>query len=288
LEVSWSSVLGGEEISRAIWIHVDSPIIHVRLQGRAPKRRTVTAAFYTGITADGFLMDTPGGVVSRSCEKGYSPTFWPFQHFLHIRDDGSRRGLALYQNLPGAASFSPDGTLQVVALRNAPRERAYHVLPLAGNPAKGYERDTFTFVYALEFTRDGDWIENKLAQKAYARELNPWADPADTCLRQLAEGQIRTNRTDVWVRANKPASRGRGHIVRLYTLTGPHQAVTLRSVHREIQEAYLCDARERDIRPLEVRDGIAHVTLPGTITTVRLIAAPEKPSQQKQGRRVEA
>jgi hypothetical protein len=288
LEISWSSVFGGEEIRRAIWIHADSPIIHFCLQGRAPKRRTVTATFSTGITADGFLMDTPGGVVSRSCEKGYSPTFWPFQHFLHIRDDSSGRGLALYQNLPGSASFSPDGALQVVALRNAPRERAYHVLPRAGNPAKGYERDIFAFVYALEFTRSGDWIENKLAQKAYTGELNPWADPADTCLRQLAEGQIRTNRTDVWVGANKPASRGRGRIVRLYTVSAPHQVVILHSIHRKIKKAYLCDARERDIRSLEVRDGIAHVTLPGTITTVRLIADPEKPSEQERGRRGEA
>jgi hypothetical protein len=286
LEISWLSVLGGEEILRAIWIHVDSPIIHLRLQGRAPKRRTVTASFATGITADGFLMDTPGGVVSRACEKGYSPTFWPFQHFLHIRHEGSERGLALYQNLPGAASFNPDGTLQVVALRNAPRERAYHVLPLSGNPAKGYERDTFTFNYGVEFTRGGDWIENKLAQKAYAGVLNPWTDPADICLRRQAEGQIRINRTDVWVWANKPATRGRGRIVRLYTLTAAHQAVTLRSIHREIQEAYLCDARERDIRPLEVHEGKVHLTLSGTITTVRLIVAPQKSSQQGRGKRV--
>jgi hypothetical protein len=287
LEISWSSVLGGEEIRRAIWIHVDLPVIYFCLQGCAPKRRTVTATFSTGLAADGFLMDTPGGVISRSCEKGYSPTFWPFQHFLHIRDKGSRRGLALYQKLPGAASFSSDGALQVVALRNAPRERAHHVLPLAGNPAKGYERDRFTFVYALEFTRDGDWIQNKLAQRAYAGELNPWADPAELCLRLLAGGQIRTDRADVWVRANKQATRGRGRIVRLYTLPAPHQAVTLRGVDREIQEAYLCDARERDIRPLEVHDGIAHVTLPGTLATIRLILAPEKPSQQERGRRVE-
>jgi hypothetical protein len=234
----------------------------------------VTTTFSTGITADGFLMDTPGGVVSRSCEKIYSPTFWPFQHFLHVRDRNSERGLALYQNLPGAASFASNGELQVVALRNAPRERAYHFLPLSGNPAKGYERDAFTFVYALEFTPGGDWIQNNLAQKAYARDLNPWADPSYTCLRQLAEGQIRTDRTDVWVIANKPATRGKGRIVRLYTLAAPHQPVSLSFAHEEIEEAYLCDARERDIRPLEVRDGLVHGTLPGTIASVRLIAAP--------------
>jgi len=173
--------------------------------------------------------------------------------------------------------LASNGDLQVIALRNAPRERAYHFLPVSGHPAKGYERDKFTFVYALEFTPGRDWIENRLAEKAYAGELNPWADPSFTCLRQLAEGQTSTNRADVWVVANKPARRGKGRIVRLYTLAAPHQAITLRLPHQEIKEAYLCDARERNIQPLEVRDGVVHLTLPGTIASVRLIAAPQEP-----------
>jgi hypothetical protein len=223
-------------------------------------------------------MDTPGGIVSRSNEKIYSPTFWPFQHLVHIREDGGGRGLALYQNLPGAASLAATGDLQIVALRNAPRERAYHVLPVSGNPAKGYERDAYRFVYALEFTPSGDWIENKLAQKAYSRELNPWANPAHTSLRRLTGEQIQIDRADVWVLANKPAQRGPGRIVRLYTVAAPDQAVTLTLPHQEIQAAYQCDARERDIESLEVRNGAVHVPLSGTITSVRLIAAPQEPS----------
>ena len=147
----------------------------------------MTVRFATGISANEILMDTPGGMVPRPREKVYSPTFWPFQHFLHIKDHGSGRGLALYQNLPGSASLSSSGVLQVVALRNAPRERAHHFLPLAGNPAKGYEKDMFTFVYALEFTPAGDWIENELAAKARVGTLHPWLDPSRTHLRQIAE-----------------------------------------------------------------------------------------------------
>jgi hypothetical protein len=278
LEISWLSVLGDEEIWRAIWVNLDSPLVYFCLEGRAPKRRTVAASFSTGISSDGFLMDTPGGVVSRSCEKGYSPTFWPFQHFLHIRDGESERGLTLYQDLPGAASLAPDGTLQVVALRNAPRERAYHFLPVSGNPAKGYEKDKFAFVYALEFTSSGDWIESNLAQEAHAKELNPWADPSYTCLRKLAEAQIQIDRKDAWVVANKQATRGQGRIVRLYTLSAPNQAFALRFSHREIREAYLCDARERDLEPLEVRDGEIRGILRGTITSIRVIADPHKTS----------
>lgn len=273
LEVSWTTVLGGEEMQRAMWFHNRSPAIHCCLQGRAPKRQTVTVRFSTGIEAHGFLMDAPGGVASRSHEKIYSPTFWPFQHFLHIQEDGGGRGVALYQNLPGAASLAATGDLQLVALRNAPRERAYHVLPVSGNPAKGYERDAYRFVYALEFTPGGDWIQNKLAQKAHSRRWNPWAEPARIGLRRLAEELIKTDRADVWVQANKPARRGPGRIVRLYTLAAPGQTVTLTISHQEIEAAYLCDVRERDLQPLEVRDGQVCVPLAGTITSVRLILA---------------
>jgi hypothetical protein len=271
LEIAWASVLGGREILRAMWFHKDSPVIYFKLHGRAPKRHSVTVSFSTGISADKFLMGMPGGVASRACERIYSPTFWPFQRFLHIRDRGTGRGLALYQNLPGAASFAADGTLEIVALRNAPRERAYHFFPVSGNPAKGYERDDYTFHYALEFTPGGDWKTNKLAQKAFAATLDPWEGRARTFLHQVADAEIQLDRSDVWVMANKVASRGQGRIVRLYTLCCPDQTATLSSGRHEILEAYLCDALERDIQQLEVRGGKVQVPLKGTISSVRLI-----------------
>jgi hypothetical protein len=282
LEVSWVTMLDGEQIQRAMWFRGDAPTIYFRLRGRAAKRRTVTVAFATGMSARRLLMDMPGGVVSRPTEKLYSPTFWPFQRFVYIRDGGGSRGLGLYQDLPGAASLSSNGLLEIVALRNAPRERAYHFLPLAGNPAKGYEKDAFTFVYALEFMPSGDWIENKLAAKAHLRAPDPWADPSRTHLCQLADGQIVTNRADVWVTANKPATRGTGRIVRLYTLAHSRQSVVLRVAGHEIREAYLCDARERDIQALEVRDGKVELVLPGTITSVRLFSAPNESPHAEQ------
>lgn len=274
LEVSWTNTLGGQEIERSMWFHLDSPLIFFRLRGLAPKRHSMTVSFSTGLNADELLMDTPGGVIARSRTKIYSPTFWPFQRFFHVRDRDSGRGVALYQELPGAASFTAAGQLELVALRNTPRERAYHILPVPGNPAKGYEKDNFTLVYAIEFTSGGDWVENELAQKAHARTRNPWADLQTSQLQQLASGLVVTNRDDVWAIANKPATRGAGRIVRLYTLAAPHEAVALSLAGREVQQAFLCDARERDIQPLEVRDGQVHLTMPGTLASVRLIAAP--------------
>jgi hypothetical protein len=282
LEVWWVSMLDGEPIERAMWFDGDSPIIHFRAEGRAAKRRTVTVAFATGISARQLLMDMPGGVVSRPIEKIYSPTFWPFQRFLYIQDGDGQPGVALYQELPGSASLSSDGTLQAVALRNAPRERAFHVIPLAGNPAKGYEKDRFSFVYALELVPAGDWVDNHLAAKAPVGALNPWADPSRARLYELARGQVATSRADVWVAADKPASRGEGRIVRLYTLTGPHPDVVLGIPGQDIQAAYLCDARERDLWPLEVQDGQVHVTLPGTIASVRLLVdARQRPDTER-------
>jgi hypothetical protein len=100
-------------------------------------------------------------------------------------------------------------------------------------------------------------------------------------LRQLAREQIHLDRSDVWVVANKPARRGTGRILRLYTLAAPAQAVALTGAHREIKEAYLCDARERDIQPLEVRGGTVHVPLQGALTSIRLIAASREPGSER-------
>jgi hypothetical protein len=271
LEVSWVSHLDDQEIQRSLWFGADSPAIHFRLTGRASKRRTMTIRFSTGISADRLLMDTPGGVISRPLKRIYSPTFWPFQHFLHVQDSASGRGLALYQRLPGAVSYSSRGALQVVALRNAVRERAYRILPVPGNPTGGFEKDRFTFEYALEFTRRGDWIENELASKAYVKDTNPWADPTMAALRKLAEEQVDTDRSDVWVMANKRAARGRGRIVRLYTLAASGEPIALKLRHQKITHAFLCDSRERDAGPLEVRDSTVHFTMPGTIASLRLL-----------------
>jgi alpha-mannosidase len=176
--------------------------------------------------------------------------------------------------------LSSSGALQIVALRNAPRERAHHFLPVAGNPAKGYEKDTFAFTYALEFLPAWDWNEDDLAAKARVGTLHPWVDASRAHLRQIAEEQVNLDRADVWVMADKPATRGRGRILRLYTPSGLHQPVVVTIPGQEIKIAYLCDARERDLEPLEVRDGRAHLNLPGTISTIRLIAVSHEPGER--------
>jgi hypothetical protein len=225
----------------------------------------------TKLAADELSMGTPGGVVHRPLERVYRPTFWPFQRFVHIRDRASDRGLAIYQPWPGAIACSPEGTMELVALRNAPRETAYGLFHLTANPARGIEREACTFEFAIEFTAAGDWRTNQLASVAYRQNLWPWRDPRLAELWAQANSLVALDGDDLQMVACKPASRGKGRIVRLHTSTRMGLPVSVKVAGSPVEEAFLCDARERDIQRLEVRDGAVQLTMPGTIASVRLL-----------------
>ncbi len=71
--------------------------------------------------------------------------------------------------------------------------------------------------------------------------------------------------------AIKPASRGEGVIVRLFSPSLPESDVMVTAQYFTITDAFLCDARERDLGPLELRDGTVKLPMPGTIATIRLL-----------------
>jgi hypothetical protein len=75
----------------------------------------------------------------------------------------------------------------------------------------------------------------------------------------------------VAVTALKPASRGEGLILRLDALNVPQGTISITLRGRSVRAAFLCDARERDLEPLVVREGCADLTMPGPIATVRLL-----------------
>jgi len=271
LEVSCETRLDGEVIRRLLWVRNDSPLIRLRVEGRAAERRTITLRFATGISATQLVMDAPGGVVVRPPRKLYDPTFWPVQRFVHIQDHDRGRGVALCLGMPGAVSYSSNGMLEVVALRNATRERAFGFLPILATPVTGHERSPHAFDCAIMFTEAGDWRENSIPQIARSAADSPWDTRGLTRLRQLAESIVTTDRPDVTVTAVKPASRGQGLVVRLATFTAAHAPVSLAARDRTVKAAFLCDARERDLAPLEVRDGSVRLAMPGTIASVRLL-----------------
>ena len=275
VEVVSTVTLDGETFRRYLWLSHDSPLIYFRVEGRAAEKRSVVARFATGIAAGALTMDTPGGVVTRPLTRIYNPTFWPLHSFVHLQDKATGRGLAVIQPLPGAVSCRPDGQLELVTMRNATREKAFGLIGIPGNPASGHEREPYACEYALLFTRQGDWRANGVHRLARTAVRSPWSDAAEGALWDLANAVVVTDSPDVWAVAVKSASRGEGVIVRLYACATPESPVKINATHFEVVGARLCDARERDLESLPVRDGVVTLTMPGTIATVRLLLRSE-------------
>ena len=272
LEVVCSLTLQGEAFTRRMWFRNDEPAIRCRVAGKAAEGHSVIARFATNLLAHTLVMDTPGGVVARPLQRFYAPTFWPFQHFVHMQDEGDGQGLAVLQTMPGAVALQSDGTLELVAMRNATQETAFGFIHLPANPASGHEREAYTFDYALLLTAAGDWHNNGMARKA--QDLinnNPWDDPARAALQKRADESVTTDDPGVRVTALKLASRGKGAIIRLYSPSLPETPVTVTANDFTVTSAFLCDARERDLEPLPVQDNSVQVTMPGTIATIRLL-----------------
>jgi hypothetical protein len=271
LEITSSTALNGETICRRMRFSNDSPVIRCRVEGRAAEGYSTNVRFTTGLSSSKLVMDAPGGIVIRPPKRIYDPTFWPLQQFAHVQNDSDGRGLAILQAMPGAISYQPDGSLELVALRNATRERIFGLIGIPGNPASGHERGSYAFDYALFFTPSGDWRDNDIPSVARSTFSNPWDDPERATLHSLVASAVTTDCPEVWVTAVKPASRGEGVIVRLHTPALLESPVMVTSHHFKEKGACLCDARERDLWPLEVQDGTVRVALPGTIATIRLL-----------------
>jgi len=272
LEVQCTVTLGGGSLQRRMWFAADSPLIGFRIEGKAAGRTTITARFETGLSAERLTMDAAGGLVERPRARIYEPTFWPLQHLLHVPagEAAGRRGVALILARPGAAALRPNGRLEVVALRNATHERAFGLVPLPATPAAGHERERCSFDYGLAFC-DDDQEAAALLPQALAALAAAWESAERLALRCLAAEAAHVDRPEVTVLACKPASRGDGLIVRLYTLLAAGAPVVVWLPGRPAVSAWLCDARERDLSEIEVRDGRASLIMPGSIASVRLM-----------------
>jgi len=269
LEIASLVSCGGERIRRLAWIRADSPLIWFRVEGCAPERHTITVRFETGVAAKRLSMDAVGGVVERPLKRIYEPTFWPLRRFVHWSDD--ERGIAFLQRDPGALTCQESGGFEAIAIRNATRERAFGLLPLPGMVASGREWTPHAFDYAISFTDAGDWRENAIAELANSMADSPWEDSAWESLRDATMDAVEVVPAEVEVSALKRASRGSGVILRLISMRPITEAVEVGFRDLSPKAAQLCDARERDLEPLEIRDGKLRLEMPGTIATIRLI-----------------
>ena len=269
LEVRIDCELAGQRYTRWMWIRDEWPIIRMRLLGAAGRRRTVTCRFPTAFRSDHLTMNVPGGVIKRPRQKLYEPTFWPLRSFVHLKDDDSDWGLAAFLGGPATASLGPSGQLEWMAFRFAPSERAWGVLPIPAHPCSGTAPDEAGFDYAVWFTPRGDYRENRLPQCVRRALRAAMFSPGTPDIDAVANSVVLTDHDDVIVSTLKVASRGRGLIARLRSLE-PDGTVRLRCPRQPIRTATLCDARERDLSPLDIQGGQAVVPIQGAITSIRL------------------
>ena len=160
-----------------------------------------------------------------------------------------------------------------MAFRNAPREKAWVFVPLLSHPATGRSGDVHRFTYGVWHTPPGDWKQHDLPSAARQVLHRTWSSPADVDLDEYAATLLYCEPPEVAVSALKKASRGPGTIARLTGHGRTGGMVRLVCSSRPIHRAILCDALERDLHELEVKQGVVHLVPPTNLFSVRLLFA---------------
>ena len=280
LEVSSEATLGRQTLRQTLRFCAGDPLIYGRVEGLAQDRHTLTLRFASGLAVERLVMEAPGGWVERPLHKIYTPTFWPAQQFVHLVDSSKGgRGLALLLGRSGAVTCTADGVLEAVAIRNATRELVFGLIPILATPATGHEKEVTAFCYALAFTAAGDWRDNQLSRRAREFAHSRWGLPELAAWQSGSIPLPTPDSSEVLVESVKPAWRGPGSILRLFSWLPTGTPITLQlSTGRSGADtrpyspaAWLCDARERDLSELEVRDGRIHLALPGAVTSIRIV-----------------
>jgi hypothetical protein len=270
LQVRVEADLEGVPFVRWLWCRNGSPVLRLRLTGAARRRRTVTCRFSTALAAPRLTMDVTGGIVDRPVEKLYRPTFWPARSFVHLQAPRGP-GLAAFLGGPATASSDGKGQLEWIALRYAPREMAWGILPILAHPASGTDPHEGDLDYAVWFTPCGDARENHLPRHVRRALRAALFDPHEADLDELANSVVLVDHPEVKVTALKPAFDQRGVIARLSSYARGPVEVRLSCPSRAIQRAWACDARERDQGELRVSDGVATVPLGRALGSVRIL-----------------
>ena len=268
LEVRIDSEFDERRFVRRLWMRKSAPVLRMRLEGSAQRGRTITCRFPTRLASPGLTMDVPGGIVERPAHKLYEPTFWPARSFVHLRDGKSDIGLAAFLGGPAAVASDGAGALEWIALRHAPRETAFHLLPLLAHPASGTDPREGQLDYAVWFTPQGDARSNRLPHHVRRALRAALFGPNEPDLDDLANSVMLVDRDDVQVIALKPAFQGNAVVVRLASFAPAAVEVRLSCPSRPIRKATLCDARERELCDLEVRSDSVMVPMPYALASV--------------------
>jgi len=267
LRIDVVSHLEGRRIHRRVIVRAEQPWLAVSVEGSVARRRSLTCRFETALRPLHLAMDVPGGVVTRPFVKIYDPTFWCASHFTHLPtvDDGP--AFALITGTPAAVSATPGGAVEWIALRNAPKELAFGLLPVLAHPAAGPNDEPHGFEFAVGFTPEGDWGHNQLPR--LAQRFTTVTPACCTFAGSEPEPDLLQEPDDLIVAAIKPAEDGDGVIVRLQS-QGSERATRLGYHDHPVEAAWECDALERRLRPLPVDRGRAELAAFAGTTTVRL------------------
>ncbi len=258
------SKLRGVPFVRTLVCDGERPALQVRVEGRAPRRVTVTSRFETALRPSELEMDTVGGAIRRPLERLYAPTFWPVPSRLSVPEAPGARALHALFDTPTAAAFNGAGHLEWIVARNAPKERAFRLLPVLAHPIGGTDDGMQSHSAALLWDWHGE-SGDPGHQRARA-ELD--ASGAREGLRE----RVRFGVPGVEVMALKRAERGAGLILRLASERPVHGSFTVALQGLHVRKAFRCDAHERDLEPLPV-DGSGTVTarMSGFLATLRLV-----------------
>ncbi len=271
LVIRVESLLEGHALVRRLWVSRDHPVVRMSVEGTMRADRTVTCLFNPGFRPEGITMDTTGGVVERPLVKLYRPTFWAAKRFAFVTDPSRRAVMAAFLGGPATVGCDPERGMELVALRTARMERAWRVVPLLAHPAAGKRFGVQRLDYAVLFAPSGDWTAGRL--HVLSRRL-PYAGRGDETWRgptAFEDVLFSIDSEEVEVLAFKRSRRGEGMILRLYSPLPHPDRVTVSLGERGPAKAWLCDARERDLEELEVRNGEVSIPLRGNITTIRLL-----------------
>ncbi len=272
LTVKVESILEEKRLTRLLYFDNDSPAVLMRVTGTAPVRRTHTCRFPTLLRPETITMDVAGGIAEdRPLEKIFSPTFWAAKSFAWVQDTGSETGMALFMGGPASPKCDSSGRMECAAIKNVLRETAFGSKKLLGFPVGGPDNQEQSLDYGVLFTGAGSWRDNRIHLMAEPLLDSPVFRSTRPSFRDTVGWFITIDDDEVSIIAVKPAERGGGIIVRLNGLVTSEKGVTLTVKDRSVRKAVLCDARERDLHDLEVRDGKALVPVARNTVSVRVV-----------------
>lgn len=255
------SHLGGHGFTRRLICRPDTAFLEVDVAGTAAERATVTCRFHTRLHPTTLSMDTVGGYIERPRARHFEPTFWGVPSRLTL-NYGVRTLHALFES-PSAAAVGAHGELDWVVARNAPKERAFGLLPVFAHPIGGTNQDVQHHRAALVCGGDVALAQRTLEQA--------WLPLGHRAAWHAAQSLVHCDRDDVAVSAVKRSHRRDGVTIRLFSKAPATAPVRLWVDGQRVRRAFTTDALERDLAPLSVDDeGAVHLILASRLCSVHL------------------